>query len=59
MLFHDFDKDLYKSRNIIENFFQRIKTFRHIATSYDKLSICFQNFVTLAAESTLDFTNTL
>ena len=48
MLFHDFDKDLYKARNIIERFFQRIKNFRHIATRYDKLSICFQNFVTLA-----------
>ena len=29
--------------------FQRIKNFRHIATRYDKLSICFLNFVTLAA----------
>ena len=46
---HDFDKELYKSRNIIERFFQRIKNFRHIATRYDKLSICFLNFVILAA----------
>ncbi|MBR6012596.1 MAG: transposase, partial [Selenomonadaceae bacterium] len=36
-------------RNIIERFFQRIKNFRHIATRYDKLSICFLNFVILAA----------
>jgi transposase len=46
---HDFDKDLYKQRNIIERFFQRIKKFRHIATLYDKLAICFLNFVILAA----------
>ncbi|MBR5913841.1 MAG: IS5 family transposase [Selenomonadaceae bacterium] len=46
---HDFDHELYKSRNIIERFCQRIKNFRHIATRYDKLSICFLNFVTLAA----------
>ena len=35
-------------RNIIERFFQRIKKFRHIATRYDKLAICFLNFVILA-----------
>ena len=32
-----------------ERFFQRIKNFRHIATRYDKLSVCFQNFVLLGA----------
>ena len=46
---HDFDKELYKARNIVERFFQRIKTFRHIATRYDKLSDCFLNFVFLAS----------
>ena len=46
---HDFDKELYKARNIIERFFNRIKNFRHIATRYDKLSICFLNFALLAS----------
>ena len=46
---HHFDAELYKARNIIERFFQRIKNFRHIATRYDKLSHCFLNFVFLAA----------
>lgn len=46
---HDFDKELYKQRNIIERFFQRIKKYRHISTRYDKLTICFLNFVILAA----------
>lgn len=49
VVIHDFDKELYKSRNIVERFFQRIKKFRHIATRYDKLAICFLNFVLLAA----------
>ena len=46
---HDFNKELYKQRNIIERFFQRIKNYRHVATRYDKLSNCFLNFIILAA----------
>ena len=46
---HDFDADLYRKRNIVERFFQRIKNYRHIATRYDKLAECFLNFVLLAA----------
>ena len=29
---HDFDAEVYKHRNIVERFFQRIKNYRHIAT---------------------------
>ena len=32
---HDFDSELYKQRNIVERFFQRIKNYRHISTRYD------------------------
>jgi transposase len=32
----DYDKDLYKARHLIENFFCRLKQFRAIATRYDK-----------------------
>ena len=46
---HDFDSQLYKQRNIVERFFQRIKNYRHIATRYDKLALCFLNFVLLVA----------
>ena len=46
---HDFDSELYKQRNIIERFFQRIKNYRHIATRFDKLADCFKNFVLLAS----------
>ena len=38
---HEFDRELYKARNVVERFFLRIKTRRHIATRYDKLAVCF------------------
>jgi putative transposase len=31
-----YDADLYKVRNIIQRFFNRLKQFRRIATRYDK-----------------------
>ena len=46
---HAFDAELYKQRNLIERFFQRIKNYRHIATRYDKLTCCFLYFVLLAS----------
>ena len=33
-----FDKELYKVRHLIENFFAKLKQFRAIATRYDKTS---------------------
>ena len=46
---HDFDCELYKQRNIVERFFQRIKNYRHISARFDKLAFCFENFVLLAS----------
>lgn len=43
-----FDRHIYKSRNLIERFFSRIKQFRRIATRYDKLAQSFLSFVHLA-----------
>jgi transposase len=43
-----FDRHLYKDRNLIERFFNRIKQFRRIATRYDKLAKSFLSFVHLA-----------
>nr|WP_236721118.1 IS5 family transposase [Paraburkholderia phytofirmans] len=43
------DKHLYRSRNLVERFFARIKQFRRVATRYDKLSERFASFVALAA----------
>ena len=46
---HAYDQDLYKERNRVENFFQRIKHCRRIATRYDKLAETFMGFVVLAS----------
>ena len=32
----DYDRDLFKARHLIENFFAKLKQFRAIATRYDK-----------------------
>ena len=44
----NFDRHLYRDRNLIERFFARIKHFRRIATRYDKLALSFLSFVHLA-----------
>jgi putative transposase len=44
-----YDTDLYKERNCIERFFNKLKQFRRVATRYDKLLANFMGFVKLAA----------
>ena len=44
-----YDKHLYKSRHLIENFFCRLKQFRAIATRYDKTARNFLAAVQLAS----------
>lgn len=44
-----YDMHVYKSRNLIERFFARLKQFRRIATRYDKLDIWFEAFISIAA----------
>ena len=44
-----YDRDLYKERNKIERFFNKLKQFRRVATRYDKLLVNFMGFVKLAA----------
>ena len=46
---HAYDKAIYKERNRVENFFNRIKHCRRIATRYDKLAHTFMGFVVLAS----------
>ena len=46
---HKFDAELYKRRNLVERFFQRIKNYRRVAFRFDKLAVCFLNFVLLAS----------
>ena len=45
----DCDKALYKERNLIERFFNKLKQFRRLATRYDKLLVNYEGFVQLAA----------
>ena len=44
----EYEKEIYKNRNQIERFFNRLKQFRRIATRYDKLVSSFLSLVQLA-----------
>lgn len=44
-----YDKEIYKSRHLIENFFAKLKQYRSIATRYDKTAINFLGAIYLAA----------
>mgnify|MGYP003576295291 CR=1 FL=1 len=44
-----FDKDMYKARHLIENFYCWLKQFRAIATRYDKTARNFLAAIHLAA----------
>ena len=44
-----FDAELYKQRNLIERFFNKIKQFRRIATRYEKRASNYLAMVKLAA----------
>ena len=43
-----YDKKLYKLRNVIERFFNRLKHYRRIATRYDKTDTSYMGFLSLA-----------
>ncbi len=45
----DYDKELYKERRLIENFFLKLKQYRAIATRYDKTDKSFLAAVYAAA----------
>jgi transposase len=44
-----YDKELYKARHLIENFFAKLKQYRAIATRYDKLASSFLGGIFLAS----------
>jgi transposase len=46
---HCFSKTLYKERNLVERFFNKLKYFSRIATRYDKLGSTFMAMIKLAA----------
>ena len=41
--------DVYKKRNLIERFFNKIKQFRHIATRFDRLPENYLAMIKLAS----------
>ena len=45
----DFDKALYKERNVVERFFQKLKNFRRIATRYERLARNYQAMLSLVS----------
>jgi len=45
----EYDKHLYKDRNLIERFFNKVKHFRRIATRYEKTAVSYLAMVHLAA----------
>lgn len=42
-----YDKDVYKDRNLVERFFNKIKHFRRISTRYEKTALSFQSMLSL------------
>ena len=44
-----YDKHIYKERNLVERFFNKIKHFRRVATRYDKTALMFKTGVLLAS----------
>ena len=42
-------KAIYRERNLVERFFNKLKQFRRIATRYDKLGATFFAFIQLAS----------
>ncbi len=42
-----YDRHMYKDRNLVERFFNRIKQFRRIATRYEKLDRNYLSFIHL------------
>ena len=45
----EIDEEMYKWRHLVENFFQKIKDYRGIATRYCKTDTSFTAFISLAA----------
>lgn len=45
----EYDRELYKARHLIENFFAKLKQYRAIATRYDKLAETFLSAIYMAA----------
>jgi transposase len=45
---HDYDRDAYRERPVIERAINRLKRYRRIATRYDKLASSYLTMTTIA-----------
>lgn len=46
-----YSRKLYRTRNVVERFFNRIKHFRRVSTRYDKLADSYLVFASLVCAS--------
>jgi transposase len=44
----DYDKEIYKRRNVVERLFRRLKEFRRVCTRYGKTDIMFLAYIQCA-----------
>ena len=44
----EYDKEVYKKRNIVERHFRHLKGFRRICTRYDKTDVMFLAYIRFA-----------
>lgn len=44
----DYDKEIYKERNLVERLFQKLKEYRRVATRYERLVINYMTMLSLA-----------
>jgi transposase len=44
----EYDKEMYKGRNVVERNFRNIKQFRRVFTRYDKLDETYNAFIVIA-----------
>lgn len=45
----EYDRAMYRERNRVERFFQKIKNYRRIATRYERLAVTFSAMLYLVA----------
>ncbi len=43
------DRHIYKDRNLVERFFQKLKQFRRVATRYERLAKNYQSMLSLVS----------
>jgi transposase len=45
----DYDKDIYKERNLVERLFQKLKEYRCVATRYERLALNYMTMLNLVS----------